>query len=119
MSKGRATKLNYSTLEIDGARYAVLRESALLAILREAGRGPQARTAASSPDSPFDGAALAERLRGRRQGIGLSQAGLARLAGVRVETLNRIERGHTTPDFSTIRKLVEAMQEFEIKQSRS
>ena len=39
----------------------------------------------------------------------LSQAELARRAGVRPETLNRIERGHTTPDFATIRKLVVAM----------
>jgi transcriptional regulator with XRE-family HTH domain len=34
---------------------------------------------------------------------------LARRAGVRAETLNRIERGHTTPDFATVRKLVVAM----------
>lgn len=35
---------------------------------------------------------------------------LARLAGVRVETLNRIEKGRTTPDFGTIRKLVNAIK---------
>ena len=45
----------------------------------------------------------------RRQAAGLSQAELARRASVRPETLNRIERGRTTPDFATVRKLVVAM----------
>ena len=45
----------------------------------------------------------------RRRAVGLSQAELARRAGVRPETLNRIERGRTTPDFATIRKLVVAI----------
>lgn len=39
----------------------------------------------------------------------MTQAQLARLAGIRPETLNRIERGRTTPDFATIRKLVVAI----------
>jgi transcriptional regulator with XRE-family HTH domain len=52
---------------------------------------------------------LAEKLTRRRLAARLSQAELARRAGVRPETLNRIERGHTTPDFATIRKLVVAI----------
>ncbi|NLE60711.1 MAG: helix-turn-helix transcriptional regulator [Planctomycetes bacterium] len=47
----------------------------------------------------------------RRKNAELSQAELARRAGVRIETLNRIERGKTTPDFATIRKLVVAIKE--------
>ena len=34
---------------------------------------------------------------------------MCRRAGIRPETLNRIERGRTTPDFATVRKLVVAM----------
>ena len=56
---------------------------------------------------------LADRLLQRRQESGLTQKDLARCAGIRVETLNRIERGRTTPDFKTIRKLVNAMNEHE------
>lgn len=52
---------------------------------------------------------LADRLLRRRQKCGLTQKDLAQLAGIRVETLNRIEKGRTTPDFKTIRKLVNAM----------
>ena len=40
---------------------------------------------------------------------GASVRDLAQLAGIRVETLNRIEKSRTTPDFKTIRKLVNAI----------
>ena len=56
-----------------------------------------------------DRASLAEKLVRRRRAAGMSQAELARRAGVRPETLNRIKRDHTTPDFATVRKLVVAM----------
>ena len=56
---------------------------------------------------------LAKRLVRRREQAGITQADLARQAGVRVETLNRIERGKTTPDFSTIRKLAAALRRAE------
>jgi transcriptional regulator with XRE-family HTH domain len=42
---------------------------------------------------------------------------LARQAGIRPETLNRIERGRTTPDFATVRKLVVAMNAAERQQA--
>ncbi len=63
----------------------------------------------SQPGLELDRASLADKLVRRRRASGLSQAKLARLAGVRPETLNRIERGRTTPDFATIRKLVIAI----------
>lgn len=56
---------------------------------------------------------LADRLLRRRQEAGLTQKHLANLASVRVETLNRIEKGRTTPDFRTIRKLVNAIIEYQ------
>ena len=60
-------------------------------------------------DLSLDRDTLAEKLIRRRQASGLSQAELARRADIRGETLNRIERGKTTPDFATVRKLVLAM----------
>ena len=55
---------------------------------------------------------LADRLLRRRQEAGLTQKDLAHLAGIRVETLNRIEKARTTPDFKTIRKLVNAINRY-------
>lgn len=57
----------------------------------------------------LDRASLAAKLSRRRKAAGLTQAELARRAGIRPETLNRIERGRTDPDFATVRKLVVAM----------
>jgi ribosome-binding protein aMBF1 (putative translation factor) len=51
-------------------------------------------------------------LRDRRR-LGLSQAELARRAGIRPETLNRIERGTHSPSVATIDKLDRALAEAE------
>src|SRR5437660_3687811 len=48
-------------------------------------------------------------LRTRRR-LGLSQAELARRAGIRPETLNRIEQGRNKPSVPTIAKLDRALQ---------
>lgn len=116
MAKTRSETVNYQILELAGVRYAVLRESSLLTLCRTAGAAVNSGQPASADpleEGRLDGEDLAKRLLARRKGMGLSQAALAELAGVRVETLNRIERGKVTPDFSTIRKLVVALREAE------
>jgi len=99
-------------LELDGVRYVILRESLFEELCEKAGVG-QSRGASEdetlAPGFDLDRASLAEKLVRRRRATGLSQAELARRAGIRPETLNRIERGHNTPDFTTVRKLVIAM----------
>jgi transcriptional regulator with XRE-family HTH domain len=45
-----------------------------------------------------------------RERLGWSQAELARKAGIRVETLNRIETGKRSPSLSTIEKIDAALQ---------
>ncbi len=110
----------YAVAEIENVRYAMIPESLLLEICRRAGVSLSARSPGASDARPpdlagaaFDHEALAARLIARRKQAELSQAELARRAGVRVETLNRIERGKTTPDFSTVRKLVNAINKAE------
>jgi len=113
----------YQSVELAGVRYAILRESLLVELCRRAGLPPPAaQTAPAPPDTAaetLDTERLAERLAERRKRAGLTQAQLAERAGVRVETLNRVERGKTTPDFSTIRKLVTAMNDAEAAQDRA
>jgi DNA-binding XRE family transcriptional regulator len=45
-----------------------------------------------------------------RRLAGLTQADLARRAGIRPETLNRIEKGKVTPDTATIAKIERALE---------
>jgi len=104
--------IDHRSVELDGVRYVILRESAFRWLCEKADFHPRS----DSPDEDslesaldLDRVSLAEKLVRRRRAAGLSQAELARRAGIRPETLNRIERGRSTPDFSTVRKLVVAM----------
>jgi DNA-binding XRE family transcriptional regulator len=49
----------------------------------------------------------------RRQSAGLSQKSLAAQAGIRVETLNRIEKAKVTADTATIAKIDRALRRAE------
>jgi ribosome-binding protein aMBF1 (putative translation factor) len=49
----------------------------------------------------------------RREATGLSQKALAAAAGIRVETLNRIEKAKVTPDTATISKIDHALKRAE------
>jgi len=117
MRRTRTRCLQYSTVELEGVRYAVIRESLLHKLCRRCGVEARERTGeAPGPGDDWAGMGqmdreqLARHLIARRKNAGLSQAELARRAGIRIETLNRIERGRTTPDFATLRKLVAAVK---------
>lgn len=118
MPKRARPAVDCRRLELDGVRYVIVRETAFDWLCEQAG----VAAAPASADEPaaagmeLDRASLAEKLVRRRQLSGLSQAELARRAGVRPETLNRIERGRTTPDFATVRKLVVAIEAAEREQ---
>jgi DNA-binding XRE family transcriptional regulator len=113
-AKRRKRAIVCNALDLGGVRYAVLPLPVLSRICAAAGVAcEQAPVAAAALHEPPDEGALSARLVERRRACGLSQAELARRAGVRIETLNRIERGRTTPDFATIRKLVNAMNRAE------
>lgn len=112
--------IDHRSLELDGVRYVILREAAFNLLCQKACIPCDSRPLdddASSPGLGLDRSGLAEKLVRRRRAAGLSQAELARRAGVRPETLNRIERGRTTPDFATVRKLVIAMNSAEQQQA--
>jgi ribosome-binding protein aMBF1 (putative translation factor) len=111
MSKRTHPPIDCRRLELDGVRYVVVRESVFDALCQKARVQSGSIAEHEKPDGGLglDSVSLAEKLVRRRRAAGLSQADLARRAGVRPETLNRIERGHTTPDFATVRKLVVAM----------
>ena len=115
MAKKKHSKIDCQRIELEGIGYVVMRESDFQRLCKMAGVEQDDSSAEQSPGMglDLDRASLAERLIKRRRVAGLSQAELARRAGIRPETLNRIERGRTTPDFATVRKLVVAMNEAE------
>ena len=61
---------------------------------------------------------LARKLIKRRWAVGLSQAETARRAGVRAETLNRIEKAKVTADTATISRIVRVLEKAERDQDR-
>jgi DNA-binding XRE family transcriptional regulator len=52
---------------------------------------------------------LARKVIKRRWAVGLSQAELARRAGIRPETLNRVEKAKVTADTATVNKISRAL----------
>ena len=56
-------------------------------------------------------------IRARRK-LGLSQAKLSRLAGIRVETLNRIETAKNKPNVATIEKIDRALRRVAAKHAK-
>jgi DNA-binding XRE family transcriptional regulator len=111
MSKKTRPTIHHNSVELDGVRYVILRENVFELLCQKANISPDGSSPSGTDAAAFDldKPSLAQKLLRRRQASGLSQAELARRAGVRPETLNRIERGKTTPDFATVRKLVVAM----------
>lgn len=93
------------TVVLEGKRFVILPES------------DYARLAAGSPGQalpPLPAVASMREILARdivrdRKRAGWSQAELARRAGIRVETLNRIETGKRSPAVSTIEKIDAAL----------
>ena len=112
MAKRGRGVVDCKRVELDGIRYVILRESVFQCLCEQAGVAcgeTVEKEAELTCGAGLDRTSLAEKLVRRRVAAGLSQAELARQAGIRPETLNRIERGRTSPDFATVRKLVVAM----------
>ena len=101
------------TLEIRGRKFVLIPESEY--------RRLTSRTASTLPPMParsHDGTypaatamrvMMARKIIASRKAVGLSQAALARMAGIRVETLNRLEKGKHTPDLATMAKINKAL----------
>lgn len=101
------------TLTLEGARYVVLPESEYQRLRAAAGEAepslPPADAEGNRPAVESLRVLLAQKLLRRRRAAGLTQTELARRAGVRVETVNRLERGKHSPSVGTVERIVEAL----------
>lgn len=112
--------VEHRQVELEGIEYVIVRKTFFDALCQQAGmdeQPPSSNDGLSVNSLGIDQESLSKKIRRRRRAAGLTQTGLARRAGIRPETVNRIERGRTTPDFATIRKLVEAMNAAEVEQT--
>jgi len=99
------------TITLAGQRFVILPEGEYR---RLTGQGEE--PALPKPDAKGNYPAVAagrvllarDILRGRRA-AGLTQVELARLSGIRPETLSRIEKGKHTPSVATIQKIDRAL----------
>ena len=102
-------------LELAGKRYAILPEKDFRRLAAQASGGgwpelPKADAQGNYPAVEYARASLARKIIKARRMAGLSQAELARRAAIRPETLNRIEKGKTSPDTATIAKIERALE---------
>ena len=108
--------MSVKILELAGTRWAIMRERdyrRLAAHAATAGAGPalpELDAQGNYPALEYARVSLARKIIKARRLAGLSQAELARRAAIRPETLNRIERGKTTPDTATIAKIERALE---------
>lgn len=103
------------TIRIEGQSYVLVKREDYdrLATLAKVGATPPL------PDKDADGhypaveyarASLARKIIRERVAIGLNQKQLAKAAGIRIETLNRIETGKATPTLPTVQKIEKVLQ---------
>ena len=78
---------------------------------------PEPDSRGNCPALPYARASLARKIIRRRKSAGLTQADLARRAGIRPETLSRLEKGKSTPDVDTVDKIIRVLERVEAKAS--
>ena len=106
-------------LTIEGKRFVVLPETEYEELCRQAGKALEADELPPLPQPDKNGRyraleygalSLAARPDSGAKSVGLSQQQLANLAGVRQETLSRIESGKHTATPQTIHKITKAIE---------
>jgi DNA-binding XRE family transcriptional regulator len=118
-------QLNVRIIEIKGRRMALLPESQYRR-LRERAAAPASESGlpplpaklpnGNYPALEYARASLARKIIRHRRRLGMSQAELARRAGVGIAYLNRLEKGNQNPTISTLEKIDAALKDAE-KQS--
>lgn len=99
-------------ITLDGKQYVIVPRDEFERLSRAARLPPLPEPDAEGnyPAIEYARASLARKIILRRESLGWTQAELARQAGIRVETLCRIETGKVTPTVGSIDKLDHALR---------
>lgn len=106
------------TINLQGKRFVIVPEKEYAALRRRAGvmgdvdmpELPEALPSGNYPAVAAMRVGLARKLIKRRWAAGLAQAEVARRAGIRAETLNRIEKAKVTADTATVAKIIHVLE---------
>jgi DNA-binding XRE family transcriptional regulator len=113
--------MTVQSIELDGKRLFVLTQEAFEELMERAGVLPPLPSpdrAGNSDAVAFARAAIARKLAARRIRAGWTQKELARRAGVRLETVCRLESGKHSPTRETIARLDHALAKAETRRAR-
>ena len=107
------------TLTIQGKHFVLLEEAELRQLERRATKAesklptyPPADAKGNRPAVEYLRVSIARDIVQERQALGLSQERLASLAGLRQETLSRLESGKHSPTVRTVEKIDQALKKF-------
>ena len=99
---------------VKGKRMVMLEEAEFERLLQKADEWepllPDPLPDGNYPALEYMRASLARKIVRDRRRLGLTQADLARRAGIRPESLNRIERGTVSPSVPTVEKIDRALR---------
>lgn len=109
---------NVQTLTLAGERFVVLPEAEFVRLTGEPPEPalPPVNERGNYPARELTRAVMARDIIRSRRALGWSQAELARRAGIRPETLNRIEQAKRSPSLITYDKVHRALAAGEAKQ---
>jgi len=100
------------TITLAGQRFVIVPEAHYRELVEETWEPPLPRPDAAGNYPAVDAArvVLARKILRWRRALGLSAADVARRAGVRVETISRLEHAKHTASEATVRKIVRALE---------
>jgi DNA-binding XRE family transcriptional regulator len=106
---------NIQTVTLSGQRFVILPEADYRELVEETWEPPLPAPDAHGnyPAAEAARVRLARKIIRRRRAAGLTQADLAKRAGVRVETLSRLEHAEHSPNVATVDRIVRSLEQAE------